>query len=187
MRRWSQDGAEWGVDLDLENFFDRINHDILMPRVARRVKDPQVLNFIWGYLQAGVMLHGVSTPRTRIPAARSAPPSGGTDRHAPGSPSERIQQVNRFLAGWVGYFVLADRPTSFPDLDSWIRHRFRAIVWRRWKRVRTRLRGLRALQVPDRKAWKLADARKGPWCIAAGPLNSVVTIAYWDAQGLNRL
>ncbi len=92
-----------------------------------------------------------------------------TDRHAPGRLEERIQAVNRFLAGWVGYFALAETPTPLRELDSWIRHRFRAIVWRRWKRVRTRYRELRTLGMPEWKTGELANARKGPWRMAAGP------------------
>ncbi|XAQ48418.1 group II intron maturase-specific domain-containing protein [Sulfobacillus thermotolerans] len=110
-----------------------------------------------------------------------------TDRHAPGRLETRIQQVNRYLAGWIGYFALVDTPTPLRDLDRWIRHRFRAIVWRRWKRVRTRYRELRALGVPAWKVRELANARKGPWRMAAGPLNSVLTRSYWDALGLHRL
>ncbi|AEJ39190.1 group II intron-encoding maturase [Sulfobacillus acidophilus TPY] len=288
VRRLAEDGAEWGVDLDLEQFFDRINHDIRMARVARRVQDLQVLRLIRRYLQAGIRVDGVSAPRTAgaaqgsplspllanivlddfdkelerrgvafvryaddamifvhsqragervltsvtrylehrlhlpVNTAKSAvdrltrrPYLGFkflkyrgqyrigrareslrrvkrrlrelTDRHAPGRLEARIQQVNRYLAGWIGYFALVDTPTPLRDLDSWIRHRFRAIVWRRWTRPRTRLRELRALGVKEWQAWELAMSRKGPWRIATGPLNSILTVAYWDAQGLQRL
>ena len=51
-------GYRYVVDLDLEKFFDRVNHDILMSRVARRVKDKSVLRLIRRYLKAGVMLDG---------------------------------------------------------------------------------------------------------------------------------
>ena len=57
-------GHRWVVDLDLENFFDRVNHDVLMARVARRVKDKRVLRLIGRYLRAGMMEGGLVSPRT---------------------------------------------------------------------------------------------------------------------------
>jgi len=57
-------GKGWVVDLDLEKFFDRVNHDILMSRLARRIGDKRVLRVIRRYLQAGVMLNGVVMDRS---------------------------------------------------------------------------------------------------------------------------
>jgi group II intron reverse transcriptase/maturase len=51
------------VDVDLERFFDRVNHDILMGRLAKRVEDKRVLRLIRRYLEAGVMIHGVVMER----------------------------------------------------------------------------------------------------------------------------
>jgi len=57
-QRYIQEGRRWVVDVDLEKFFDRVNHDVLMARLARRTRDHRVLVIIRRYLEAGVMAHG---------------------------------------------------------------------------------------------------------------------------------
>lgn len=56
-------GHRWVVDVDLEKFFDRVNHDVLMSRLARRIKDKRILKLIRRFLQAGIMEDGVVSPR----------------------------------------------------------------------------------------------------------------------------
>jgi len=65
------EGYEWVVDIDLEKFFDRVNHDILMARVARKVRDKKILLLIRKYLQAGVLENGL------IQSTEEGTPQGG--------------------------------------------------------------------------------------------------------------
>lgn len=53
----------WLVDLDLENFFNRINHDILMSRIARKIGDKRLLKILRRFLEAGIMHNGVCIER----------------------------------------------------------------------------------------------------------------------------
>ena len=57
-------GHRWVVDMDLEKFFDRVNHDVLMARLARKITDKRILRLIRRYLQAGAMRAGVTSPRS---------------------------------------------------------------------------------------------------------------------------
>jgi RNA-directed DNA polymerase len=70
-QRHIQSGYGWVVDLDLEKYFDRVNHDILMSRVAKRISDKRVLKLIRGFLTAGVLEQGL------VKATDEGTPQGG--------------------------------------------------------------------------------------------------------------
>jgi RNA-directed DNA polymerase len=61
-QHYQAEGYRWVVDIDLEKFFDRVNHDILMGRIAKRVSDKRVLKLIRAFLNAGVMENGLVSP-----------------------------------------------------------------------------------------------------------------------------
>jgi len=62
-QRYVQAGRRWVVDVDLEKFFDRVNHDVLMGRLAKRIEDGRVLGLIRRYLEAGMFASGVVVER----------------------------------------------------------------------------------------------------------------------------
>jgi group II intron reverse transcriptase/maturase len=62
-QRYVEEGRRWVVDVDLEKFFDRVNHDVLMGRLAKRIGDSRLLRLIRRYLKAGLMVNGVVTER----------------------------------------------------------------------------------------------------------------------------
>ena len=62
-KRYIQEGRRWVADVDVEKFFDRVNHDILMSKLARRIEDKRMLVLIRRYLEAGIMANGVVVER----------------------------------------------------------------------------------------------------------------------------
>jgi RNA-directed DNA polymerase len=63
-RQYVAQGKRWVVDIDLEKFFDRVNHDLLMGKLAVKIADARVLALIRRYLEAGMMAEGIAQPRT---------------------------------------------------------------------------------------------------------------------------
>lgn len=90
------------------------------------------------------------------------------------SNDERKKKLGEYVRGWVNYFRMADMKTLMAQTDEWMRRRIRAVIWRQWKRVRTRYRMLRRMHVEERRVHEMANCRKGPWR-AAQMLNSVIT------------
>jgi RNA-directed DNA polymerase len=64
-KEYQRAGKRWVVDIDLAKFFDEVNHDLLMARIAKKVKDKKVLKLIRRYLQAGIMKDGVVWDRDK--------------------------------------------------------------------------------------------------------------------------
>jgi len=285
-QRFIQSGLRWVVDMDLEKFFDRVNHDILMARVARKVTDKRVLKLIRAHLNAGVMASGVcqkteeGTPqggplspllanillddldkeltkrglkfvryaddcnifvaskragervmesvirfvegklKLKVNRDKSAVDrpwkrkflgfsflsnKEATIRLAPKTISRfkekireltnrtwsismegRITRLNRYLLGWLGYFRLASAKTHCERFDQWIRRRLRMCLWKQWKRVRTRIRELRALGVPEWACFVMANSRRGAWEMSRNTNNALPT-SYWEAKGLRSM
>jgi len=278
-------GHRWVVDMDLEKFFDRVNHDVLMSRVARRVKDKRVLGLIRAFLEAGIMFEGVVTahsegtpqggplspllsnillddldkelerrghrfcryaddcniyvkskasgeqvmeslirflgmrlklkvnltksavarPWTRKflgysmtthykPKLKAAPQTvkrfkaklREIFRRGRGRNIRRvIAEINAVTVGWVNYFRLALVRGIFEELDQWIRRKLRCILWRQWKKPRSRARKMISLGLEQVRAFTSAFNGRGPWWNAgASHMNACVTTGWLHKQGL---
>lgn len=263
-RAYQETGRRWVVDMDLAKFFDEVNHDLLMARIAMRVEDKRVLKLIRGYLQAGISEGG------QVTATRKGTPQGGPlspllsnimlndldkeltkrghsfcryaddcniyvktkrsgervmtgiswyvetklklkvnrEKSAVARPwqrkflgytftwhlkpkmtvakksiqrfkaelkarfrSGRGQNIGRFvetrlnplIIGWTNYFKLAETKQFAEELDGWIRHRLRTVLWRQWKRPRTRQIKLIKAGLSEERAKQSAYNGRGPW------------------------
>lgn len=80
--------------------------------------------------------------------------------------ARRKKALRQYITGWVNYFKLADMHKLLLRVDEWYRRRLRMIIWKQWKRVRTRWRNLIKLGINKYKAWEWANTRKGYWHIS---------------------
>ena len=89
------------------------------------------------------------------------------------------------LRGWINYFGLAEVKGIFEDLDQWIRHHLRVLIWRQWKKPFARARNLMRLGLEEERAWRSATNGRGPWWNSgASHLNQALPKRYFDACGL---
>jgi len=80
--------------------------------------------------------------------------------------ARRKEALRQYIIGWVNYFKLADIDKMLQRIDMWYRRRLRMVIWKQWKRIRTRRRNLMKLGIDKYKAWEWANTRKGYWHIA---------------------
>jgi RNA-directed DNA polymerase len=64
-KKFQMEGRRWVVDMDIEKFFDEVNHDVLMSKIAREIRDKRVLKLIRSYLQSGIMVEGLEAQREK--------------------------------------------------------------------------------------------------------------------------
>jgi len=96
-----------------------------------------------------------------------------------------IEELQPLLRGWVQYFKLAEVKGTFEELDGWIRRHLRCLIWRQWKRTRTRAKNLIARGLTEERAWKSATNGRGPWWNArASHMYAAFPKAYFDRLGL---
>jgi RNA-directed DNA polymerase len=282
-------GLRYVVDIDLEKFFDRVNHDVLMGRIAKRVKDKRILKLIRAFFNAGMMEDGLTKPTEEgVPQGGPLSPilsnllldeldqeleerklrfvryaddcnvyvaskragervmasitkflekrlklkvnkeKSGVDRpwkrkilgftftnhkkpkrrisptalkrvkdkirkittRNRGSNLEQIgTELARYLRGWISYYSYCETPTVLQDLEEWMRHKLRCLIWKRWRRGTTRYKRLRKLGLTWAQARELArDHARGPWRMSRHPLiNKALTVANFRLLGLPNL
>jgi RNA-directed DNA polymerase len=94
-------------------------------------------------------------------------------------------QIATYLRGWLGYFDDCQTPSVLQSLESWLRRRLRSVVWKQWKRGRTRFRELRKRNVSKDLAAQTAGSPHGPWRIANSPALAIaLPNAYFAQLGL---
>ena len=284
-QQYIAEGYRWVVDLDLEKFFDRVNHDRLIAAVAERVADKRMLKLIGAFLKAGVMEDGLVSPvdegapqggplspllsnlvldeldrelerrghrivryaddcniyvgseragqramesvtrfithrlklqvnqaksavaqprqrkflgfsftSEREPRRRIAPKAIArfkerireqTRRTRGISLKQMVTEIATYLRGWLGYYGDCQTPSVLQTLESWLRRRLRSVVWKQWKRGRTRFRELRKRNVSQDLAAATAGSPHGPWRIANSPALAIaLPNAYFAKLGL---
>ena len=96
-----------------------------------------------------------------------------------------IADLNPLLRGWVSYFRLTEGKGVLEELDGWLRHKLRTLLWRQWKRNHTRARNLMRAGLSAVPAWQSATNGRGPWWNGnASHMNEAYPKSWFDRMGL---
>jgi hypothetical protein len=98
--------------------------------------------------------------------------------------SHTIEDLNPLLRGWIGYFQPTQSKGILETHDGWVRRRLRCLLWRQWKRPRTRARKLPALGLDAQRARLSSNGRGAWWHAGASHLNQALPAAYFTRLGL---
>ena len=93
-----------------------------------------------------------------------------TKKSRPMSFDQRVSELKVLCYGWIGYFRYANIKTRLIGLDRLLGSRLRYCIWKSWKRVRTRIRNLKQLGLPEWLAVKWGFTRRGGWHVVQSPI-----------------
>ena len=189
VRGYLRQGYRFAVDIDLAKFFDRVDHDLLMTIVGRKVRDKRVMAGVRTFLSRTLKLEvneaksqvvhsdqleylGFVFPRTKILwSDRAYREFKRRVRRYTGrswfvSMEYRLRKLSTYIRGWMGYFGISEGYRDIPEIDGWIRRRVRQCYWKQWRRCRTKVRNLRRLGVDLGTAIRAGMNRNGPWAMS---------------------
>ena len=154
------------VMASVERFLER-RLKLRINRAKSAVAPPSQRKFL------GFSFTGGVTPKRRIAPqaiARFKERIRAATKRTRGASLEKIvEDLSRYLVGWRGYFGFCETPSVLRTLDRWIRRRLRSVVWKQWKRGKTRYAGLRRRGVGVDLAAQTAGSAHGPWRISNSP------------------
>ena len=285
-QEYQRSDKRWVVDMDLAKFFDEVNRDVLMSKIAKRIEDKRVLRLLRRYLRSGIMIDGMVSHRDKgTPQGSPLSPllsnimldeldkelelrghsfcryaddcniyvrsrrsgervldsitkyvekklrlkvnreKSAVDRPWKRTflgysftfhkeprlrvPKETIQRfkskckqlfrqgrgrnlgkfinedLNPVIQGWINYFGQAEVKGFAEELDGWIRRRLRLIVWRQWKRSKTRYRKLLSAALTEERAKVSSTNGRGSWWNSgASHMNDAFRKKFFDNHGL---
>ena len=104
------------------------------------------------------------------------------------STERMVEELTRYLRGWIGYFGKCETPSVLKSLEEWVRRRLRSAIWKQWKRGKVRFAELRKRGVGKDLAAQTAGSPHGPWRLANSPALAIaLPNAYFASLGLPRL
>jgi len=114
-----------------------------------------------------------------------------TSRKRPGAFIEIIKKINQTTTGWINYYGIANMKYFINETQKWLNHRLRQLIWKRWKKPRTKYKMLRKYGINHDEAMKLANSRKGYWRLSRSEiLHRAITkekLIKWRLKDMSQL